>query len=234
MSQQQGGPQQPGYNPHAVGAAPGGQPDPSTRLLGVVNDANVGTGMALNNLGPLKGNVPITAFQDKGTGFKDQIQKGLGIRTRVQFVGFDNIQPAEMASKGHDGAEAGGPPPDVADGLGLGDSQYEQSRQTVFGSKHAHKSLHNQMPGPTEFISPLNLNPTQTKKIYGESDSGGGGGGGNASYEQIYGAGVVIYQQGAVHMGFTPEYMLGGLSPPDTPGMSRGRDRGKSDFGLTA
>lgn len=230
MSQQGGGPQQPGYNPNAVGAMPHGGANPAGRgqFLGVA-DANVGTGMALNNLGALKGNVPISFFQQKDTGWKRKMQEGLGMRTSAQFVGFEGIKPAEMASQGHDGG-MGGPPMDVAAGLGLGDSEYEQSRQSVFGSKHAHKSLHNQMPGPTEFISPLNLNPTQLKKIYGESDNGGGGGGGgNATYEQIYGAGVVIYQNGAVHMGFTPEFMLGGLSPPSTP--ERGR---KSEYALGA
>lgn len=154
---QQGGPPQPGYNPNAVGAAPGGQPDPSSRLLGIVNDANVGTGLALNNLGPGKGSVPISVFQDKGTGWKDKMQKGLGIRTRVQFSG-DIINLME----GVDG-----------------------------------------------------------------SGSGGEGGGGNATYEQIYGAGVIIYKNGVDYMGFKPEYMLGGLSPPDTPGMSRSQEKGR-------
>lgn len=92
----EGGMPQPGYNPHAVGAAPGGQPDPGKRLLGIVNDANVGTGMALTNMGPLKGNVPGGVFSDKGTGFKDKMQSGLGIRTRVQFEGFDRIGPQDM------------------------------------------------------------------------------------------------------------------------------------------
>lgn len=92
----EGGMPQAGYNPHAVGAAPGGQPNPANRLLGVINDANVGTGMQLNNLGPLKGNVPSSVFQDKGTGWKDKMQSGLGVRTRVQFEGFERIGPQDM------------------------------------------------------------------------------------------------------------------------------------------
>jgi hypothetical protein len=154
MSQQGGGPPQAGYNPYAVGAQPGGQPDPGKRLLGIVNDANVGTGMSLNNLGPMKGNVPVSVFQDKGTGFKDKMQSGLGIRTRVQFSG-------EL----------------------------------------------------------MNL-------MEGVDGSGGDTGGGNATYDQVYGAGTTIYQNGAVHMGFTPESVLGSMASPSTPGMSKSREQG--------
>lgn len=189
---QQGGPPQAGYNPYAVGAQPGGQPDPSVRLLGIINDANVGTGMALNNLAPMKGNVPVSMFQDKGTGFKDKMQNGLGIRTRVKFEGFEAVGPAERGSHGHDAA----PSP-------------------MYGA--------DMMPMEAPPIAPPS----------GASDGSNWGGGGNATYDQIYGAGVTIYQNGAVHMGFTPESILGGLEPPNTPGMSRSREQGRGGgFGI--
>lgn len=88
------GAMQQGFNPHAVGAAPGGQPNPANRLLGIVNDVQY-QGTALNNLAPLKGNVPGGVFSDKGTGWKDKMQSGLGIRTRVQMEGFENIGPQD-------------------------------------------------------------------------------------------------------------------------------------------
>ncbi|MCH2548219.1 MAG: hypothetical protein MK052_11515 [Alphaproteobacteria bacterium] len=162
-----GGPPQAGYNPYAVGAQPGGQPDPSARLLGVLNDANVGTGLALNNLGPGKGNVPISIFQDKGTGFKDKIQSGLGIRTRVKFT----------------------------------------------------SELFNLMEGVDTSSN--------------SSEGGTGGSSGNATYEQVYGAAQTIYQNGAVHMGFTPEGMLGGIESPSTPGFSQSKEKGRGGgFGI--
>jgi hypothetical protein len=228
---QQGGPP-PGYNPFAVGAQPSGQPNPESRLGGYLPDANVGQQTSLQNIG-LKGNVPVSIVGQKERGLIGTFEKQFGVRTKVQFVGFETVKPAEMATQGH-GVEGGGantPPADATEGVGLEDSKYEQFRQGVMGSKHSHKMLHNKMPLPTEFISPLNINPNQTKKIFGEnSDSSGGGGGGNATYEQIFGAGVKIYQNGAVHMGFTPESMLGGLNPPATPGMSRSREQGRGGF----
>lgn len=157
---EQGGPPQPGYNPNAVGAVGSIQPNGQSRALGVLPDANVGTGMALNNLGALKGNVPGGVFSDKGTGFKDKMQQGLGIRTRVQFSGFEAIQAPPVG----------------------GDNS----------------------------------------SVYGDSS----GGSGNATYDQVYGAGMTIYQNGAVHMGFTPESVLGTMASPSTPGMSRSREQG--------
>lgn len=164
---EQGGPPQPGYNPNAVGAT-GPQPNAQSRALGVLPDANVGTGMTLNNLGALKGNVPGGVFSDKGTGFKDKMQQGLGIRTRAQFSGFEAIQAPPV------------------------------------GGDHT--------------------------SVYGD---GSGGGSGNATYDQVYGAGQTIYQNGAVHMGFTPESVLGTMASPATPGISRSREQGRGGgFGI--
>lgn len=237
---QQGGPPQAGYNPYAVGAQPSGQPDPSSRLLGIINDANVGTGFALNNMGPLKGNVPISIATQKDRGFIGTFEKHLGVRTKVKFEGFEGVRPAEMQSQGHGegkgldfGGGTGQPPIDVAADVGLDDSAYEQSRQGTYGSKHAHKTLHNQMPTATEFIAPTSFNGMRHSKVFGENNDSGGGGGGGATYEQVFGAGMTIYQNGAVHMGFTPESMLGTMEPPNTPGMSRSREQGKGgSFGL--
>lgn len=228
---QQGGPPQPGYNPFAVGAQPGGQPDPQSRLMGFLPDANVGQNTSLQNIKPLQAKIPSSIFKEDQSGPKgsQNIQKLW--KTKASVHGFEDIKPAETATHGHgvDGKGAGGPPADPLEDVGLTDTKYEQFRQSVMGSKHSHKMLHNQMPLPTEFISPLRLNPMQTKKIYGEegSSSGGGGGGGTATYEQIFGAGVKIYQNGAVHMGFMPESMLGGLNPPATPGQTRSREQGR-------
>lgn len=185
---QQGGPPQAGFNPYAVGAQPGGQPDPSARLLGIINDANVGTGMSLNNLGVLKGNVPGGIASQKDRGFIGTLEKNLGIRTKVKFEGFENIGPASSASQGHDAAAS-----------------------PMYGSD----------------MTPISA-PTSAS-----DGSSGGGGGGNATYEQIYGAGMTIYQNGAVHMGFSPESILGGIEPPNTPGMGRSQEKGKGGgFGL--
>lgn len=218
MQQGQGGPPQPGYNPHAVGAAPAGQPNPQNRLLGIINDYQY-TGTALNNLAVGKGNIPISIATQKPRGFIDMFEQHLGIRTKVKFVGFEEIQ-----------AQATGPdgrPLDVAAGVGLEDDEYEQFRQGIQGSKHTAKMLHNQMPLPTEFISPMNINPQRIKKIYGENaDSGGGGGGGDYSAQAVEPARVIL-QNGAYHMGHMPESALtgvGSIKPPATPGMARERE----------
>lgn len=228
---QQGGPP-PGYNPFAVNAMPNGQPDPQSRALGLLPDANAGQGWSPVNVKLLQGKTPSVIFKEDQSGPKgsQNIQKLW--KTKVSMHGFEDIKPAEMATNGH-GAEGGAstPPVDATEGVGLDDSKYDQFRQGIMGSKHSHKMLHNKMPLPTEFISPLNVNPNQSKKIFGEnSDSGGGGGGGGATYEQVFGAGVKIYQNGAVHMGFMPEGMLGGLNPPATPGMSRSKEQGRGGF----
>jgi hypothetical protein len=141
---EQGGGLQPGYNPHAVGAAPGGQPDPQSRALGILPDANVGTGMALNNLSPVQGNLPISFFGQK-QGLVDTLATQFGMRTKVQFSG----------------------------------------------------ELMNLMEGV----------------------------GGTA--QEVYGAGEAIHSAGGAHVGGMSEAMLGGLAPPDTPGMSRGQSIGK-------
>lgn len=125
-----------------------------------MKDQQMGAGLSLNNLAPAKGNVPVSFFQDKGTGFKDKLSSGFGLRTRVQFSG----------------------------------------------------ELMNLMEGV---------------------DGSSGDGGGNATYDQVYGAGQTIYQNGAVHMGHSPESMLGAMEPPHTPGMGKSQERGRDDgFGL--
>lgn len=229
MSQQGGGGGQmpPGYNPHAVGAAPSGQPDPTSRVMGLLPDANVGTGVALNTAGPghlLNAKITTGLASDKPSGPKgsENIQKLW--KTKVTLEGFEAIKPAEIGPDGQ--------PIDVAAGLGLEDGEFEQTRQGVHGSKHAHRILHNQMPLPTEFMSPMNPNPTRLSKIYGENSDSSGGGGGNATYEQIHGAGMTILQNGVWYMGAMSEGMLGGLTPPNEFAQSRSVSKGKGGFGL--
>jgi hypothetical protein len=96
----EGGMPQAGYNPHAVGAAPGGQPDPQSRLGGILPDANVSQGLALNSAGAghlLNAKMTTGLASDKPSGIHSSQNVQRLWKTKPTFEGFERIQAPEIS-----------------------------------------------------------------------------------------------------------------------------------------
>ncbi len=202
-----------------------------------------GKGLNINN--KIGGGAGISSvIGQKGPRTLAKATGALGIRNTVQFDGEikpmtdgldggqgqgqgGEIKTEDVMGKGPTGPD--GQPINNSQGVGLDEADHIKEAEKVYGSRFAHKIMHNQMPMPNEFIAPTRLNPMEMSRLFGEAASdGGGGGGGGATYNEVYGSGQTIIQNGGELRGSLPEAMLtgqGAIQAPNTPSTGKTRER---------